>query len=293
MWDLYARFDAGQALGLQSFDALQVGYGAREVNMSAEWNVSSKKIKTVERSAIANKIWPSDTESSNPTGFWVEGANGDLNWTTGFFSTTQDDLLADWDNGELYYLKLNWDLAEASGADVSELLWTGFYQDVGLGEEALADGVEWATSLSRRYGRGSWEVLGEAIYGGNGDTTGDGAVKAENQRGNFGGIVILPTYWVVKDRLEAVARYQYAISDEEQGLRLYSRYVGRADVASGLDLPNVGRGDKHHSFYVGMNYYYCGDNAKVMLGLQHDDMSSAGDDVYSGWTTFLAFRTYF
>ena len=47
--------------------ALQLGYGAREVNMSAEWNVSSKSIKTVERSAISNKIWGYDAEFSNPT----------------------------------------------------------------------------------------------------------------------------------------------------------------------------------------------------------------------------------
>jgi hypothetical protein len=293
MWDLYAKFNAGQAFGLQAFDALQIGYGAREVNMSAEWNVSSKKIKTVERSEISNKIWPSDTEFSNPTGVWVEGANGHLNWTTGFFSTTQNDWLADWDNGELYYLKLHYDFAEASGADVSELLWTIFYQDVSLGEEALGDGLEWATSLSMRYGCGPWELLVEGIYGNNGDTTSSGEAKAAEQQGDFWGVVILPTRWLIKDRLEAVARYQYAGSDRDEGIRIYSRYVRRADDDSDLVLPNGGRGDEHHSLYAGLNYYFCGDNVKVMAGLQYDDIDSAGADVYDGWTTFLAFRTYF
>jgi hypothetical protein len=293
MWDFYVKFDVQQAFGIDVLDALQLGYGGREVNMSAEWNVSSKKIKTVERSALANKIWPNDLEKSNPTGIWVEGEKGNLGWTAGAFSTTQDDWLAEWNDGQLYYLKFPYELKEITGADVSKLLWTGFYQDVDQGEEALAGGVEWATSLSMRYGLGPWEVLVEGIYGGNGDTDGDGERKADNQQGDFSGIVLFPTYWLVKDRLDAVARCQYAMSDEDQGVRLYSRYVLRADVDSDLDLPNGGRGDKHHSFYAGTNYYFCGDNAKIMLGIQYDDMSSSGDDVYSGWTTFLAFRTFF
>jgi hypothetical protein len=293
MWDLYLKFDAKKAFGLDGFEALQVGYGAREVNVSAEWNVSSKNIKTVERSAISNKIWAYDEEFSNPTGIWVEGQNGKLNWTLGAFSTTQDDWLADWDDGELYYLKFLYDFAEATGADVSQVLWTFITQDVEKGDQTLAGGVEWATSLSLRYGRGPWELLVEGIYGDNGDQYDGMGRHIDNQEGDFWGVVILPTYWIVKDRFEAVARYQYEGSKEDQGIRLYSRYVRRADVDSDLVLPNSGRGDEHHSIYAGLNYYFCGDNAKVMAGVQYDDISSSGDDVYDGFTTFLAFRTFF
>lgn len=293
VWDLYLKFNVGKAFGLDGFDALQVGYGAKELDVAAEWNTSSKYIKTVERSAIANKIWPSTNTFGHPTGFWLEGANGSLEWTAGIFSTTRADWLADWDDGELYFLQFLHDFSGATGADRSELLWTMFYQDVELGDDALAGGAEWATALSVTYGRGPWEILVEGIYGSNGDTGSTGSRLSPDQQGDFWGVVIMPSYWLVADRLEAVARYQYEGADEDSGIRLNSRYVRRADVDSDLALPNSGRGDEHHSLYAGLNYYFCGHNAKVMAGVEYDDISSDGADIYDGFTTFLGFRTYF
>lgn len=78
--------------------------------------------------------------------------------------------------------------------------------------------------------------------------------------------------------------------------KLYSdqhMYAGRADADHSVGLLNGGRGDEHHSIYGGLNYCFCGDNAKVMAGLQYDDISAGGRDVYDGWTAFLAFRTFF
>ena len=57
-----------------------------------------------------------------------------------------------------------------------------------------------------RYGRGLWEVLLEGIYGDNGDVTAGGSAKSAERQGDFWGIVILPTYWIIKEKLEAVMR---------------------------------------------------------------------------------------
>jgi phosphate-selective porin OprO/OprP len=54
-----------------------------------------------------------------------------------------------------------------------------------------------------------------------------------------------------------------------------------------------GRGDVHHSFYGGLNYYLCGHNMKVMAGLQYDDMERDDESIYEGWTTYVGFRTFF
>ena len=286
MWDLYAKYDLKNAFDLDGFDALAVGYGAREVNMSNEWNTSSKNIKTVERSAISNKIWAYDGEFSNPTGAWVEGAQNKINWTFGIFSTTQDDWLAQWDDGQLYYGKFGYDFTETTGADISRFLWTAFYQDVNAGDEVLAGGIEWATSVSMNYGRGPWEMMFEGIYGDNGE-------QLAGRDGNFYGFVFLPSYWLVADRLEAVARYQYEGSQEDQGVQIYSRYGRRADSKDSLGFATGGHGDSHHSFYGGLNYYLCDNNAKMMAGVQYDDMNSDGDDIYNAWTTFVAFRAFF
>jgi hypothetical protein len=47
LWYGTLVFDAGKAFNLDGLETLELGYGKREVNMSAEWNISSKKIKTV------------------------------------------------------------------------------------------------------------------------------------------------------------------------------------------------------------------------------------------------------
>ena len=287
MWDLFALVDLKGALGLDGFDALSIGYGAREVNMSNEWNTSSKNIKTVERSAVSNKIWAFDSEFSNPTGAWLEGQNGNLGWTLGAFTTTQDDWLAPWDDGVLYYSKFAYDFSSSTGADISKLLWTYFYQDVDPGDEVLAGGLEWASSLSVNYGNGPWELMIEGIYGDN------GAQGNPEREGSFWGAVVMPSYWISKEKLEAVFRYQYEGSDNEQGIRVYSRYSRRADARESLGMVNGGRGDEHHSAYAGLNYYLCGHNAKFMAGVQYDNISSGGDDVYEGWTGMFAFRTFF
>lgn len=287
MWDLYGLLDLKGAFGIRGFDALAVGYGAREVNMSNEFNHSSKNIKTVERSAISNKIWAYDSEFSNPTGAWLEGKNGNLAWTFGAFSTTQDDWLASWEDGELYHANLSYDFSGATGADISRVLWTHFYQDLDANDERLADGLEWATSLSVNYGNGPWELVVEGVYGDNGEQSNAA------REGDFWAVVVMPTYWLQKDKLEAVFRYQYEGSEEDQGVRVYSRYSRRADAKENLGMLNGGRGDEHHSTYAGLNYYFCGNNSKVMAGVQYDTITSGGDDVYDGWTSMLAFRTFF
>lgn len=287
LWDGSLKFDAKKAFGWDNFDAFKIAYGRREVNMAEEWNTSSKYIKTVERSSIANKIWPSDGGFSNPTGFWFEGAKGDWSWHTGMFTTTTDDWIADWDDGQLYYGKLAYDFTEQSGMDLSEVFLAAFYQDADLGEERLGGGIDWATSLALRLGHDRWAVRVNGILGDNGEQT------VADREGSFWGLVVMPTYWLVQDRWEAVARYQYQGSSEDQGIRINSRYVRRAQSTGDAALINGGRGDEHHSLYGGINYYLCGDNAKIMAGVQYDDITSGGDDVFDGLTGFLAFRVYF
>ena len=106
-------------------------------------------------------------------------------------------------------------------------------------------------------------------------------------------VISTPSIWIVPEKLDFVARYQYAGAEEDEGVRLWSRYPRRAEaVDPGVDI-NGGRGDEHHNFYLGLNYYVCDDNLKIMAGIEYDDLSSGGQDVYEGWTTSLAIRTYF
>ena len=107
--------------------------------------------------------------------------------------------------------------------------------------------------------------------------------------------VFLPTRWIIENRLEAVFRYQYAHASSPEGIRLNSRYARNAGHPSQENIAALdnGRGDEHHSTYLGLNYYLCGDNSKFMAGVEWDDINSNGNDVYEGITYWLAYRMYF
>ena len=137
MWYLFGRIDVKDTLGVDGFDKLKIGYGARELAVSEEWNESSRRIKTVERSAISNKIWPFDSEYSNPTGIWIESSRDNVSTELGVFSSTQDDWLASWDDGHVVWGKAVFDVSENSKFDKTEVLLNGWYQDAEISEDRL------------------------------------------------------------------------------------------------------------------------------------------------------------
>lgn len=288
-WDLFVTFDAQAAFGIEAVDTLKFGYGSREVHTSSEWDISSNKLKTVERSAISNKIWGQGGEFDNPTGAWITIGKDTWESEFGVFTTTQGDFWAPWADGQYYWASHHHDLTEFTGAKVSDLFLTGFYQNSDSSDpfEILGDGMEWGLTAAITYGRGPWQFILEGLYGSNGTQS-----NAE-RGGHFWGVVFLPSIWVIEDKLEAVARYHYQASEDEQGIRLNSRYARRAESSdSAVDI-NGGRGDEHHAYYVGLKYHFCKDNIHALIGLEYDDINSGGEDVYDGWSTLFTLRTFF
>ena len=52
------------------------------------------------------------------------------------------------------------------------------------------------------------------------------------------------------------------------------------------------RSDEHHSVYAGLNYFLCGHNAKIMGGVEYENLQTMIGDV-DALTWWLAFRSYF
>lgn len=289
MWDLFVTFDAQAAFGIQAVDTLKFGYGSREIHTSSEWDISSNKLKTVERSAISNKIWTQAGEFDNPTGAWV--TVGKDTWETefGVFTTTQGDFWAPWSDGQLYWATHHHDLTGFTGAKVSDLFLTGFYQNSDSTDQfgTLGGGMEWGLTAAITYGRGPWQFILEGLYGSN------GSQSNADREGHFWGVVFLPSVWLIEDKLEAVARYHYQASEDSEGIRLNSRYARRAEESEAAVNINGGRGDEHHAYYVGLKYHFCKDNIHALIGLEYDDINSGGEDVYDGWSTLFTLRTFF
>jgi hypothetical protein len=107
------------------------------------------------------------------------------------------------------------------------------------------------------------------------------------------GVTVMPTYVLAKnlirkgDALEAVLRYQFAVSDGDKGLQLQSRYEGEV-------VPN-GPGNRYQAVYAGINYLVFGNRLKLMNGVEYSVMhdSAKDSDTFNGWTYFAAVRLFF
>ena len=91
-------------------------------------------------------------------------------------------------------------------------------------------------------------------------------------------------YWLKDQKLKLVGRYLYQKADQAEGLRLNSRYAPLADTRDSFIDLNSGHGDEHQAVYLGLNYYLCGENLKMISGIQHDELQSMGSTQYRGWT---------
>ena len=280
-------FNADKFWDFESIDAMEIGYGRRTGRMADEWQRSSTLINCLERSSFSNKLWLYDRENANPMAAWVKWKAGRNTFDTAIFSGTYDDYIGGWTDSKVFYASWLGNFSDSSSYEVQEY-WLSYYKQKGsLTDDRLAGGNDWAFSLVNRVGDGPWLLHSTLAFGNNGDQT------TAKREGDFGGVVLMPMYWLMQNKLKLVGRYLYQQSSNSEGLKLNSRYIPLADSRdSSIDL-NSGRGDEHQAFYLGLNYYFCGENLKLINGLQYDDLSSAGTNLYKGWTVGSSFRIWF
>ncbi|MCW1886622.1 OprO/OprP family phosphate-selective porin [Luteolibacter flavescens] len=294
----YFTFDMLKAFNFGGLDALTANFGRIKWHGGLEARTSSNALLTVERSAISNKLY----QSARPTGLFVNAVKGQWNVIAGIYSTDEgtDETGADdgnvegwggWNDGLMYNAEVIY-----SATEDLRLGWEFIYNNADerfANEDSLLD-YRWATTVSAEYAIGNGGVNVEGFYGDNG-----GAEMQSNaaRRGNFWGFVATPYYWIVPAKLQAVVQYAYAGAEENQGIRMNSRYV-RATNYGGGGSPNVvngGRGDSLHTIYAGLNYLVCGDNLKFQLGAEyaHLETPNAGDGDVEALTWMFGFRSFF
>lgn len=276
--EAYITFNVAKAFGLDQFEKLDFIYGRQKFVLGHEADLSSTKLLTVERSAISNRIYG----SYRPTGATLKGEIGAFDFATSIYSSTTDGTNNETFNGFqdsiIYLVRIGYTVNDAL-----RIYADAVYNNAEVnGTEDSVMGYEWATSVGFQYDAGTWGINGDFIYGDNGSQTNP------NRGDAFYGVVFTPYVWLVEDKLQAVAQYQYQGSDANQGVRINSRYGRRA----GNTGVNGGRGDSHHSVYAGLNYYICGHSAKIQGGIEYQTMDTPVGD-FDTLTYILAFRTYF
>ncbi|BCX49673.1 hypothetical protein HAHE_35810 [Haloferula helveola] len=282
----YVSFDAGRAFGIEAVDSLEFGYGRRSIRMTDQWQRSATHINTIERADFSNKMWPNDEDGSNPLAAWLKFTKGLSTVDIAVVSTDESGYMPSWNAGTMLFVSWEGDFAGMTPFDMNDLWFSFFYQDADIPEDRLAGGIEWALAGVSRIGRGPWAVHTSLGIGDNGDQTNP------RREGMFWGGYVMPMYWIVDGKLKLVLRYQYQGAEEPDGIRLNGRYARVAEQRLGLAL-NGGRGDEHHNLYAGLNWYLCGENVKLMTGVQYDRLESDGQRIYSGWTTSVAARFFF
>ena len=288
--NLYLSYDFAKGKPSYShYKRFEVGYGRRSLKLADEWQRSAFLFNPVERSPFSNKLWPTDEGGSHPAGAWIRVAKDNNDIDFGIYSTTQEDEFPGWEDGTLLYSQWIHNMTEGSNFDLKELVFSAYTQNAGISEDQLARGNEWGGSAILRLHKGPWEIHSTIGTGENGANTNP------DRDGGFWGLSIMPMHWLVEDKIKLVSRYQYQNADSPEGIRLNSRYARSAGARGEADMSLTrGRGDVHHNFYLGVNYYFCGDNMKIVSGIEYDDIETAnGINVFKGWTASSAFRIFF
>lgn len=278
-------FDIKKAFGAGPLDSLKLNYGRHKFVVGQEALTSSTKLLTVERSAISNKVHG----NLRPTGLSLDGAIKKWTLTGALYTSTTDgtnnEELSGWQDDIVYYASVGYQASKALKLGVDLV-----YNHADAVSEDSIIGYRWATSINAEYHLASWGIIGDFIYGDNGGTDMTGTA---NYRGDFWGVMVMPYYWIIENKLQLVGQYQYGGADQSEGIRINGRY-GRAagtGVAPDADV-NGGRGDQHHSFYAGLNYFLCGQNAKIQAGIEYQTMETPIGD-FDTLTYLVGFRTFF
>ncbi len=264
MDELYLKYALGNIGGVN--DA-SISYGRMKFKFGAEGHTSSNNLKTVERSVIGNSFY----NGSRPTGVKFAGKVGGFSGSLGVFSTDDDSQeLDDWNDGTAIHGSVSF--AAAGG----KVILDGLVSDTD-GPSDRQFSKEWATSAAYQTQVGNWDLVLNALYG-----------KEEQSGDKTYGFVVMPSTFIIEDKLEFVARYEYAKSDGDNiGL---SRY---ASDSSSAVIGGTPRGDEHHGIYAGVNYYLCGDNAKLQLGAEYETLEESTGLEGHASTFWFGFRSNF
>lgn len=272
-------FDAKMAFSIDQLDELTINYGRQKFDFTEEIHMSANDIYTLERSPLSNKLYG---VYNFITGLTVDFAKGRWSGTVGVFSGDEEAHdLAGWGYGKGYYASLTY-----KQSDDLRYVWDVLYNDAAGGEDSF--GYESAFSMAAVYEKDRVGMIANVMLGDNGNIDNG---NPEGRQGTFGGLTLMPWYWVVPEKIQFVVRYHFQIASEEEGIRLNSRYVRSRRDNPVIDV-NGGRGDQHQALQFALNYYLCGQNAKIMSGIEFDHLNTP-DGSAESMTYFIGYRMYF
>lgn len=245
-------------------DAFVLTIGQQKHRFTHDRNVSSRYLNYLERSMLTNMFGADYTPAVT-----LSGRAGRYGWYGGVFSNAtgrdmEEAFLAP-DAGYSLLGFVTRDLDDYITTD-SAFLNVSFVH---------SDANEKATNLNQ-FEQG----LAAALI----MTEGPGSLVTElttglgSEEGDAIGLNLQPG-WFMTRRLQVVARYQLAGSNDDDGLRAQRRYERQA---------GLGNGDLYQAGYVGLNLHLAEHRAKLMTGIEYATL-----DGEHSWTASVAVRVFF
>jgi phosphate-selective porin OprO/OprP len=239
-----------------------------------ERSLSSTKIATIERGLLVNQLLPGEV-----VGAGSKGQFGDFTYRAGVFSGSIEREFTRFDGG----------FGAVTGVGYELPL---FFEEGSLHFDYVYNNGNPSNNALKPYDHifSLWHQGQTGPFGLGVDLTWGHGLGA---RPAVFGVTVLPTYVFAKDvirkgdALQAVLRYQFAISDGDNGLQLQDRY--EQEVVPG------GFGNHYHAVYAGINYLIFGDRLKLMTGVEYSAMNDSAHDggEFNGCTYHAGLRVYF
>ncbi|MBM4228295.1 MAG: hypothetical protein FJ164_11185 [Gammaproteobacteria bacterium] len=245
-------------------DALILTVGQQKHRFTHDRNVSSRYINYLERSMLTNLFGADYTPAVT-----LSGRTPRWSWCGGVFSNKtgrdMEDAFTNPDSGYSVLGTVTHDLTERLGTDGAFLNFSFVHSDANEKATNLNrfdQGLASALILTE----GPLSLVTEVTTGMGGD---DGAAY---------GLNLQPGIFLTR-RIQVVARYQVAGSDEERGLFAQRRYEREAGLTSG---------DLYQAGYAGLNFHFFEHRIKLLTGIEYATL-----DGEHCWTGSVAIRFFF
>jgi len=255
-------------IGWSPTDKLTIKALKQSAAFTLDGATSSKKLLTMQRNNLTNNLW---FTSEYFTGFLAKGEiQGSWSYKAGVFSSDGSDELSHFDASYFTLASLGYYFIDSSILDKGLIRVDYVYND----EDVNADTRDFSQVLSMVT---QWEMTSWGFW------TDISAGKGYAEQSDVWGLVLMPFYNFNK-HIQAVLRYTYLSSKDENGLRLgrYEREIVE------------GRGNEYNEIYGGINIYFYGHRFKWQTGLEYATMEDDAADKgkYRGWGLSTGLRLY-
>lgn len=257
--DTYNRF-TDFYLGWSPSEAFTLKIGKQSAPFTLDGATSSKKLATLERSAVATNIWfPTEYFS----GIVALGDAAPWSYHLGIYSASGAEEFGQFDSGYFFLSSVGYQLGQIGGFDDSRMRFDYVYNDPDFTGDVATSSLRQAASFVTKWTRNRFQLATDFSWG-------DGLAA----QSDLIGLQILPTY-DLSEQWRLALRYSLVSSNGDNGVRL-NRYESRIEE---------GQSNKNHEIFLGLNWYLYGHKLKWQNGVEYtsasDDAQDGGD--YDGW----------